>query len=741
MELTSDMIAVQGIMMSILNTIGKIYKNKQQRGKRRKILHAVAKINKFLSSKKYMKDGEINNTYDEQLEDIVFFLAINTAYNEPLELDECMHLINVMPQLSKCLLMNIVYDLNLCKYYCTVFEKLPISCSIQLLEETIPCLKKSVPKTQLQYAFMFLKSAINKLNSINDSKQVEDSIEKISSVTNIILHNLTGLYLDQAKKWRSVQIYQHMGYCLLHLFELLLYCDKTNTNLRRVIDNIIGACCSLVNNVTVTVFCSWAEIDEDDEPLQNIISEKAYLVVEKYQKYEEAKELLTMLVSMARKPKTLTELKTRQVGFQALLNTEIFNNNKAVECVYTCAHMCTEDNVTRLLNLCIQTHNIEANKLAIKCASTLNLEKLILVITRHYYKNKFNQIPMQMTVLSKIFACCCYRILQFFFGFIYDECLKNVFYTTCLKDTFSVIKEIAEIDRIGKLTIFPKDVVLTFLYDLLEQYHTEKKYEDINYILQIFLGISIKIPATKQSSALIHLLINIMNDCRCTFMKFDNIRYQNTKHVVDILTNLDGININNSFKAEPPKETDDDFTLYYKKYLSSEIDVSLSRYLIPDFNMTDYPKCVIQLLQIMPCSVTREWLNILEDINSKCGREKTMELLTDVMILLCQTVSQNSTTNEMFIPLKYCIQNFGTVIQVNTQTNPTLSDEINITKQVCRFLHYLPEVLRREEGLSLINLLSDRSLKFLANDREFLCLIMHINDKTLCQVLAKIITN
>jgi hypothetical protein len=51
-----------------------------------------------------------------------------------------------------------------------------------------------------------------------------------------------------------------------------------------------------------------------------------------------------------------------------------------------------------------------------------------------------------------------------------------------------------------------------------------------------------------------------------------------------------------------------------------------------------------------------------------CGTEKTMELLCDVIILLCELIkSQDTKTDEvarMLNALKYCLQNLGVTIKV-----------------------------------------------------------------------------
>lgn len=129
-------------------------------------------IHKYLTSKNYIKNKKINIIFHKELEDIVFFLAINTIYKKTLVFDDYAHLMNIVPPLSKCLFINIVYGLDLCEYFSLVIERLPLQIGTELLDETIQCLKKSIPKIHLKYASMFLKSAAKKLYSTEYSVQV-----------------------------------------------------------------------------------------------------------------------------------------------------------------------------------------------------------------------------------------------------------------------------------------------------------------------------------------------------------------------------------------------------------------------------------------------------------------------------------------------------------------------------------------------------------------------------------------
>lgn len=90
--------------------------------------------------------------------------------------------------------------------------------------------------------------------------QVEEDIDDFTQITNIMLSNLTGIYSDQTKNMKQSHIYQHMGYCLMKLFDLLLLCKKEQLSLQKFVSNVIRTCCSIIRNVTINVYCAWAEV-------------------------------------------------------------------------------------------------------------------------------------------------------------------------------------------------------------------------------------------------------------------------------------------------------------------------------------------------------------------------------------------------------------------------------------------------------------------------------------------------
>lgn len=132
----------------------------------------MTEMQKYLINKSYIKKGAVNVIFHRELDDIVFFLALNTVYKKQLVMDEYAHLMNIAPPLSKCLFANIVYGLDLCEFFALAIERLPLEIGSELLDEAVQCLKKSIPKIHLEYAMAFLKSAARKLGATEYSTQV-----------------------------------------------------------------------------------------------------------------------------------------------------------------------------------------------------------------------------------------------------------------------------------------------------------------------------------------------------------------------------------------------------------------------------------------------------------------------------------------------------------------------------------------------------------------------------------------
>lgn len=85
-------------------------------------------------------------------------------------------------------------------------------------------------------------------------------IDKLEEISCQILLNCSGINSEYMEGWKRIQIYEHMGHTLLCLLKLLLHCQVDNQRLFKIIDDLINSICSLVNAITVDVFCAWAEV-------------------------------------------------------------------------------------------------------------------------------------------------------------------------------------------------------------------------------------------------------------------------------------------------------------------------------------------------------------------------------------------------------------------------------------------------------------------------------------------------
>lgn len=297
------------------------------------------------------------------------------------------------------------------------------------------------------------------------------------------------------------------------------------------------------------------QVDKDDEPLQSLVAGKAYQVVEEYQKCKEAKELIGMLGAIAKKPKTLSERiqaanietvikkvhlkdQDQKAWFEGLLGTQIFNSMDAMNCVSAWAHLCDKNDVARLLHLSRQSEDEVAKRLVLKCASTLTLQDLVLVMTRYLYENKFNglisdsgKVDTQLKLIfnkmsgetdvdDNFIKDMCLLMLQSpdtVLKGVYGECLRNQHYTKCYESLFASVKEIVNINDfgikvlsqvissvqpdadnvdnyvafllmlqgIGYLT--SGKIINGLLLPLLDRFRHEKQFEQLGYVLQIFL--------------------------------------------------------------------------------------------------------------------------------------------------------------------------------------------------------------------------------------------------------------
>lgn len=91
-------------------------------------------------------------------------MALNTQYKkQSLDSEHYKCHVGLLPTLSKCLLTNIVFGLNLVPQFCNLMEQLPIGHVVELLDEANLCLKELCLKNCLRWTSVILRAASNKL--------------------------------------------------------------------------------------------------------------------------------------------------------------------------------------------------------------------------------------------------------------------------------------------------------------------------------------------------------------------------------------------------------------------------------------------------------------------------------------------------------------------------------------------------------------------------------------------------
>lgn len=225
--------------------------------------------------------------------------------------------------------------------------------------------------------------------------------------------------------------------------------------------------------------------------------------------------------------------------FQALVFSSYVSNTKGMDCISKWSELCDSEDVSRLLNHSVKENNIELKKIAVKCASKLNLEELIVVVIRHFYNNGFvvmkdnpqniiqwfNKLKDSESLTKNNNQELLIFILEnpdFSINFVLTECIKSEFYISSLHDCFTKLKNVFKIHDIclnylNKLmiktppnaetyqayttlvqTFFAVDLITFEVFSeriicpLLTEYSKQKDYEKI-YQLLVILNVSFDI--------------------------------------------------------------------------------------------------------------------------------------------------------------------------------------------------------------------------------------------------------
>ncbi|CAG9806186.1 unnamed protein product [Chironomus riparius] len=395
----------------------------------------------------FLGNGFTSDDCDE-LRKINLLLMFNTDLTHKYELKEdfqVCHLLNNFPQLSKCLYINIMWQLNLQKYFYEALTYSPSWFILPFLDETVDSLRFS-KSFDVIYQVQGIVKAIytnicrldyrsSKSGDFNDKKLILESL--LVTLTSLLRHYNTPIAEESITKSKN-KTKEYNGHSLncqlsliLSCFEMFLkkpafeiedkfYIYKINQDKEPEANNysvnkyslgveetltqiniiLLNTLQNSVLNVTLDDFMYWVEIDMDDDiiadqelkrdNLQKLIGEQAYELVDIIKNNEcFDHNVVEQLSTISLKSKTLQE-----IAKEASVGTVLDKIEKSPSKIVWLEELLSRTEILYFNYECLQTviDNIEI----------LRLEHLIQILKDHqnYDMDKEDEVQMNEIFLK-----------------------------------------------------------------------------------------------------------------------------------------------------------------------------------------------------------------------------------------------------------------------------------------------------------------------------------------------------
>ncbi|KAF5304347.1 hypothetical protein FQA39_LY09726 [Lamprigera yunnana] len=784
MELDTNLLSLQSSLRNLEKSTSQFYLIKYKGGNEEKIKKIVDVFQAYLTQQEQNVDKQ----------QFLVLLILNTKLGDSAldNVKELEHLYNVFPILSACLLAHIMVEVDLLNAYGSIIPKLFLNQNKQILFELEICLKDSEMAKTLKDTCIVLNAVISYFSSEHEENE---TLLYIGDIFNEMLKNLARFNQEKVKDWTFVRLQGHIGYTLLNVLQLLNKCPVT---LNRLICMIINIAVEIMKVVTVDVFCVWAEVNyEDGTPLQLIIAGEAYVAIEHLQKYKPGIELAQMLASIAKKPKTLSDKileadvatiimnvdrcdENQLHWFRALLNTNIFENKLIERCVSKWYKLCTPKDVLRVFQLSLT----KDKKLALKCATILNPDDLMTVVTKYFWGHSgdwnlnidkeltilFNKIENNQEidkcrlieiylllmqnremVLHKLCTSCLSKSINVaHFKYIFHTIQKFVIINNFAKtyfiklfqtnlindDNILAYKEL--INMVIKLEYFSEKVfVCDIIKPQLQNFYQSKNATSLLSTLKLLNLVSLKLQFGEEISDFIIFLLMTMEEYRTPFQIFLN----HTSIIQESVTLILKYAVNGPYPFY--EESLSKFPLlpinkFYATKLWTNSNNHFLKYLFLTWNNKEETQCITGLIKVLPMCIRTEWCTIANEMDSEDSLESTLSIFSNFFFIFNQLVEASEEAKEEEELLIFCLHQYQIVIkEILQERHKGLKEQQMIANHVCRLLKDISKSIRQRESVHLINLLSDTVLKSLRNDRDFILAVATIQDTSVCQLLAQ----
>ncbi|XP_055370705.1 uncharacterized protein LOC129605151 [Condylostylus longicornis] len=417
MDYCEDFDVIKGILEYCDQHVKKFEKVQFRGGNEKIIDEIVTRVQRHFAEKSYTDVHHLPKAESDLiLRKICFFLILNTDSNFKYSLKDDInlaHLLEVTPQLSKCLLSNVVWGLKLDKYFCEIIQYSPSWFALQFLEHSIHSLKYINEPYEVLVKVENLVKAIYGNICRSDYRQI-DSVEKkiiFNKFYDFTMDLLRQFYTPDAEKFTHFtkkQFFKYSGFALRHLLDIIIFAfDGFEIKFEKSEDiyEIFDICkesCPIIENkcvsyskpvaeiqsqiitsllstlqynvmlVTIDVFMYWVEIDLTESiTLQSVIGEKAYCVLERMQSNKSfGHDVQEQLQFIAIRPKTLNEIiKESTIGeilckldelleynekkawFDELLSRSIsFGNDECLETIRANSKLINVENIIQMID-------------------------------------------------------------------------------------------------------------------------------------------------------------------------------------------------------------------------------------------------------------------------------------------------------------------------------------------------------------------------------------------------------
>lgn len=325
-------------------------------GNEEPIAHIYNRIKQLLVEKNYFNNQhKADAKFSTELRRITFYLMLNTSANHAFSHQDLnnaaaiVHLLNHSAQLSPCLLLSLVWSLDLGVYFAEAIGITPHWFAWPFLREAVATLKhadaRRVPSIVEQ-----LVVAIYKNIARSDSERIEEPrrAETLQNYHDFVLALLTFMAPDEERMtgWTKLRRSKYVGRMVFRLLGMVsrcaaIFCDgriawtHIDADLvfgclkGNIVDSAFPARSEAVTGklhqlnvlllntlqanlktVTVFTFMDWCEVDIDDEmTLQRQIGEAAFAVEQLIMcDHRFAHDILDQLKSISMRPKTLPEV-------------------------------------------------------------------------------------------------------------------------------------------------------------------------------------------------------------------------------------------------------------------------------------------------------------------------------------------------------------------------------------------------------------------------------------------------